>query len=799
MLEKIHKFVGVVFFLLVFFKSGAAAAVSVFEDNFNTKDDFIWEINENLGFSTVNSGILSLGSTEISFPYYIAKKDFGFSSNDFTIEIKFKYDVTGSMGSGIGIGFTGADGYPFYEFGIWKDSGPNYSLFLYKNFNNAENNYCTKFEGRDITPGRLILPMSDFGDRWHVWRIERRGGVYYVYIDKESNPTPIYVSDLVNCVPENIWFGNSFTGGQTAWTYLSLDYIRVDNFSDFSGRKIIILPGMGASWNERAFVLNQNVADDEWKMTPFVKNYDGLITALETKGLVRGTDFWVWNYDWRRPIADISESLGEFIDDKVGAVSDQKIDLVGHSLGGIVARTWAQDNPADLRLGKVVSLGSPHYGVVKAYEAWSGASFSDKLDWSSIGLKILVMLQKENFETDFGTIRSRVPALRDIIPTFDFVKKNGMVMSVETLETKNLWLSGKNLLANDSLFDVFRSIVAVSVPTKEWINLGERSVFDKVLGVWPDGKPVSFMVGEGDGTVLKKSAKFDEDLGGYDEILANHGNMVDRGISEVFEELGLGVVTDGIDEYDLSDTLVFYLGSPAKTEVRCDDSTPVVDEEGFVVIKNQNYGVCEVKIEGTDSGIYHLVYGKTDEENSWRYFEGEIADGQVKRLSIRAEDGSMVPNSYTEDLVYELIKKDLNLLKSQFVDSLLDDCLRMTEGRNVSGLVDKFFTFRLKKKETKISERVINNLEILLGVKHKDIDRTEAENWLVRARREKNLLDRNTQLYVRRRMVPGEFGSMSYLLLENKLAGAEASFGNENYSETMARASLVIKLIKEVW
>ena len=67
-------------------------------------------------------------------------------------------------------------------------------------------------------------------------------------------------------------------------------------------KKIIILPGLGASWNAGAIVYNNTVPDLAWTMTPFVNNYDSLIKTLEKGGMVENQDFYVWNYDWRRPV-----------------------------------------------------------------------------------------------------------------------------------------------------------------------------------------------------------------------------------------------------------------------------------------------------------------------------------------------------------------------------------------------------------------------------------------------------------------------------------------------------------------
>jgi len=135
--------------------------------------------------------------------------------------------------------------------------------------------------------------------------------------------------------------------------------------------KIFILPRLGASWNSEAIVYGQQVNNSDWKMTPFVNNYDGLVELLENNGLVKGEDFYVWNYDWRKSISNIENDFDDFVDSKSLSENDE-IYLIGHSLGGVVARLWAQDNKDDNRIKQVINLGSPNMGSLDSYSVWNG-------------------------------------------------------------------------------------------------------------------------------------------------------------------------------------------------------------------------------------------------------------------------------------------------------------------------------------------------------------------------------------------------------------------------------------------
>ncbi len=78
---------------------------------------------------------------------------------------------------------------------------------------------------------------------------------------------------------------------------------------------------------------------------------------------------FVWNYDWRKKIADNVFVLNSFVADHVG--QNDRLVLIGHSEGGLLARAWAQQNSFDTGLKNVITLGSQHIGLVDAYDSWA--------------------------------------------------------------------------------------------------------------------------------------------------------------------------------------------------------------------------------------------------------------------------------------------------------------------------------------------------------------------------------------------------------------------------------------------
>ena len=105
----------------------------------------------------------------------------------------------------------------------------------------------------------------------------------------------------------------------------------------------------------------------------------GMTEQQDTPGFqpyTQGADFFTFAYDWRQEIATVTAPLlGQALDnyariheEKTGIPApDTKFILVGHSMGGLIARTFLSENPqwAD-RIAAMYLVGAPNLGSVKA-------------------------------------------------------------------------------------------------------------------------------------------------------------------------------------------------------------------------------------------------------------------------------------------------------------------------------------------------------------------------------------------------------------------------------------------------
>lgn len=513
--------------------------------------------------------------------------------------------------------------------------------------------------------------------------------------------------------------GNSLSGGRTWWSKLSIDYVKV--FTGFYEKnKIIILPGLGASWNPQAIMLNSTAPSNVWTMTPFVKNYDLLISGLERNGLVRGQDFYVWNYDWRKPLSQIVGDFNSYIN-SLNLITGQKIDLVGHSLGGVVSRIWTQDHASIV--DHVISLGSPHYGSLTAYEAWNGAKISDNLDIASIGLNVLLQLQKKNNDTSVQTLRNYAPIVFDLSPTFTFLKRGGANVTGKFSQ----YLASKNSSVSP-IYSQLSTLDGSGIMTKEWINLGDRSLFDKVLNIWEDGRPISYVNSVGDGTVLKKSALI---LGGENvDFISNHGAIVDKSTNWVLAKLGLGITLNSTIVYPQKQ-VIFYSDSPASMKVNC-NGTEKSETSGFVIMENEDSNNCQISLIGnTGAGTYHLV---ASGNNNWQYFEGSIAENQPVNIVISGFDA-----------YWQMLKQDLLSIGASNAAIAIDQ-------KNIVLAIDQYIKFRSNSKNFRYSEEILENMRYLLNINNFTI--TEINNMYTMALSGKSLIETNLRLMARSGMVP---------------------------------------------
>jgi len=146
------------------------------------------------------------------------------------------------------------------------------------------------------------------------------------------------------------------------------------------GRRVYLLPGIMGS--QLGFVRGGKRPNDILWLDPIDFNF-GRLTELRLPGNAQlialgamsysylkltlslrkaGFDAVLLDYDWRRDVASNGKALAE----RIAADGRDDVALVGHSMGGLVARFYVQRLDGDARVHTLVTLGTPHGGTKAA-------------------------------------------------------------------------------------------------------------------------------------------------------------------------------------------------------------------------------------------------------------------------------------------------------------------------------------------------------------------------------------------------------------------------------------------------
>lgn len=429
-------------------------------------------------------------------------------------------------------------------------------------------------------------------------------------------------------------------------------------------KPVIIIPGMFASWNKEALFYGTKVDQSAWKMNPIVKEYSGLESTLQNAGYQGSSDYYVFNYDWRKSLEDNAGELNSYIN---SLNLPEKPVIIGHSLGGLVGRIYAQKY-GTAKIDKLVTAGSPHQGAAQAYGAIEAGEVDKSDIWMWLSEKLILQLYRDGIKTDRQIVSEKLPVIQNLLPTYDFLSKNGQTISVSDMKIRNNMLASYQSGFN-SIFGSVRTVAGEKGETVAGYVVGNRTTLDQLLDYYPDGRPVSASKSIGDYTVTSISAK----AGHSPTVIAkDHGELIytKEGITAILQGAGLSIDPANVVEGKktiLTPSLIFLMLSPATVQVQGNGSV-YNEQDGVTFIENAQSGGYSIEVKGKEKGKYSLLIGQITENNDmWTRIEGEITkdppESQTDTYEIRfnaADPGFPVGSATT--LLDELIAylKDTN-------------------------------------------------------------------------------------------------------------------------------------------
>jgi len=522
--------------------------------------------------------------------------------------------------------------------GIFKDSG-TYYLFYAGNGNGVwKMGLATSSDGVTWTRcGNNPIITSGVGAS-----LIKKDGEYYLFYLSPNGTTLFTTASLNGCTTD--WgvsrivrndLGNptAVHNGNEIWLYG--DYYGgiglITETTPSVRYPIILLPGIFASWNSDAILHSSTVAQSDWILNPQVTEYEPIINTFKQLGYAENKDLFIVPYDWRQPITDDSSQLLSFVQNTIWNDSPyQPITIVGHSLGGVVARIFGEQNKTK-PIKKIISVGSPLLGTAQGYKALAAGEIdrSNTLMW--LAQKIVLELNRRNGESAKDTAVRTMPVLQDLVPTFLFLKKEDGTSVVSSFI--NYLLIQYPL---DTTSSLFARIGGTGHNTLLGYTVSERSMIDTTLNNYPDGHPINSWHEDGDWFIPLRSTAAESPY----QFTGTHNQTIygEQFVKSILSLLNLP--TEEISIPQGGDTPIFpalfiFVQSPATAVLQMPNGEKTNPDTSFH-LSNIPLGTYTVTLTGTGIGEYTFHTWLIGETNDvWQRFTGTIHEGEKKVYKIQ--------------------------------------------------------------------------------------------------------------------------------------------------------------------
>lgn len=417
---------------------------------------------------------------------------------------------------------------------------------------------------------------------------------------------------------------------------------------------VILIPGIGASVNLDTMI--GGIFNDNWQL--FSHTYDGIIEAFEEMGYEMDKDFYITYYDWRKNNDESAENyLEPVIDKALENTGASKVNIIAHSMGGLVARSYIQRDEYNYDVDNLFLIGTPNRGSSDVYPVWEGGYIPD--NWENemvMDIYLAYLNLKKLTFSNYESVHSFIPSVKQLLPVYSYIFPKNDPLNIKdysTMTEVNSWLDDLN-----GNFKTLNNRVRVSIISgngQQTIN-GISIIDVNEDPLWADGKPDPIDPepndSSGDGRVLLSSSQIESMFN--DVLDYNHGDIVSQSEQLIAERINEDLNTI-YPAPDIPNEMGFWFASPVNVEIT-DPQGQVISgnineiplakyaseskSDGFKIfsIPNPVDGEYEVSIVGNGDGIFHFGTEYVDYENGDNdqssILGGTIQDGEERNYNI---------------------------------------------------------------------------------------------------------------------------------------------------------------------
>jgi len=385
--------------------------------------------------------------------------------------------------------------------------------------------------------------------------------------------------------------------------------------------KVIFVPGLFGSWNKEAILHNKKSEQKDWIINPIINEHKGIIETFKKLGYVENTNFYVFAYDWRKSIESIADDLNTYINSKT--LQGEKVKILSYSLGGLVSRIYSQKYSL-AKIDTLLTVASPHHGTSKVYKPVEAGEIDQDNSWEWMAEKTILSLNRSYFDSDKKTIEKVFPVLQNLLPVYNYIEKDtGGFINYQDMIMKNTYLDNYNKIFTPNTN--FKSFSGEKVNTSFGYVVAPQSVSDKLIDIYPDGRPISETKMMGDYILTGQT----EDIGNNIKTPYDHGEIIYKkdALKNILNALNISYIDDQIVEgagTRLDKSIMVLIKSPATMELSL-GNTKYLENEGMIFVENAEEGEYQLKIIGNDYGDYTAIVGKNyPDKSEWTEFKGLI-------------------------------------------------------------------------------------------------------------------------------------------------------------------------------
>jgi pimeloyl-ACP methyl ester carboxylesterase len=419
---------------------------------------------------------------------------------------------------------------------------------------------------------------------------------------------------------------------------------------------IVFVPGLYGSMGDDIIP-----GTGDWNFGMAAPVYEPFIESLEKMGYELGKDLFIAFYDWRK---ECNYSMGKYLLPVIKQAKTKnrckKVDIICHSMGGLLSRAYIQGKNYGFDVDKVIFIATPHAGAANSYSFWSEGKLLAKKSIESQMLTTLlegylwILTRINGYSNDMDTIHNTLRGAQDLLPSRDYgdylyyfdKEMNVKYLPYEELQYKNNFLDelneAKEIIKRRNIDTTL--IVGKNIDTNEKFQISndERR---KILSV--------MKTSGGDGTVTFNSATAIE--GDIYIFSANHTDILHRCGFAIKSKLGIEDIA---------------AVEPAIVDSAIEEDNKVsimINGKGPIRIKMEKYGGIDIIYDGTKAADNIMVqeYGDrlkwiviSNPDNKQIYLEYDPDESDTLDIQAKMSNGKKIKfkeGKISKDKTYRMV------------------------------------------------------------------------------------------------------------------------------------------------